>query len=58
MYNIQKIEECISVHSHSDCLIKEYIYSLSLKLEITLPPHSFKREYINSLEKMIIWSPE
>jgi len=54
MYNIQKIEECVSVHLHSDILSKEYIYSLSLELESTLPPHSFKREYIYSLEKIII----
>ena len=59
MYNIHKIEECVYVHSHSDFfLIKEYIYSLSLKLESTLPPDSFKNEYIYSLENIIIWSPD
>jgi len=29
-----------STHLHSDRLIKEYIYSLGLKLGITLLPHS------------------
>jgi len=29
-----------------------------LKLGSTLPPHSFRRAYIYSLEKIIIWSPE
>jgi len=42
-----------SAHSHSDCLI----YSLCLKLGSTLPPHSERREYIYSLEQIIIWSP-
>jgi len=46
MYNVQKREECVSTHLHSDCLIKEYIYSLSLKLESALPPHSFRRYFI------------
>jgi len=40
-----------------DCLIREYIYSLGLKLGSTLPPHSFRGAYINSLEKIIIRSP-
>ena len=58
MYNIQKtIAECVNVHLHFDCLIREYIYSLGLKLGSTLPPHSFRRAYIYSLEKIIIWSP-
>ena len=52
------IAECVTVHLHFDCLIREYIYSLGLKLGSTLPPHSFTRAYIYSLEKIIIWSPE
>jgi len=36
---------------------KEYIYSMGLKLGSTLPPRSFKRAYIYSLEKIIILSP-
>jgi len=39
-------------------LIREYIYSLGLKLGSTLPPHLFRRAYIYSIEKIIIWSPE
>jgi len=42
----------------SDCLIRECIYSLGLKLRSTLPPHSYRREYIYSLEKIINWSPD
>jgi len=47
-----------TVHLHFDCLIREYIYSLGLKLGSTLPPHSFRRAYIYSVEKIIIWSPD
>jgi len=47
------MEECVSVLLHSDCLIKEYIYSLGLKLGSTLPPHSLRRVYIYSLEKYL-----
>jgi len=57
MYYIQKtIEECVSVLLHSDYLIREYIYSLGLKLgsTCTLPPHSFRRVYIYSLDKINI----
>jgi len=41
----------ITVHLHFDSLIREYIYSLGLKLGSTLPPHTFRRAYIYSLEK-------
>jgi len=53
----KRIAECVTVHLHFDCSIREYIYSLCLKLGSTLPLHSFRRAYIYSLEKIIIWSP-
>jgi len=54
---LKTIAECVTVYLHFDCLIREYIYSLGLKLGSNLPPHSFRRAYIYSLEKIIIWSP-